>query len=305
MELSTLFIQQGTVFILMLVGLILKKKGIIDVAGRTTLTDLCINVIIPCNIFKSFLMNSTMEMLRACLLTIVVGFAIEGFCLVLNKFLFNKFPDKKKKILQYGTLVTNAGFLGTAIVEGIYGAEGVMYGAIFLIPMRIIMWSAGTAYFVSDGGVDKKKIIKNIVTHPCLVAVYLGTVFLLTQWKVPGILLKPIQYIGNCNTAITMIIVGTILADEKLITVFTDGFSYVFSAFRLLVLPAVCYGLCLLLGMSGTALGVSVLMIGMPMASTTAIFAARYGSDASFATKCVVLSTLLSMLTIPLWGAIL
>ena len=97
-----------------------------------------------------------------------------------------------------------------------------------------------------------------------------------------------------------MFIIGTILSKVDLRTVLTPVSAF-FSVFRLLLLPAVAFGLCLLLGMDRVATGVSVIMTGMPAGSTAAIFAARYGSDAPFATKCVVLTTLLSMVTIPLW----
>jgi len=76
----------------------------------------------------------------------------------------------------------------------------------------------------------------------------------------------------------------------------------VFSILRLLLLPLAAYGIGLLLGLDRVSLGVSTLMSGMPAGATAAIFAARYGSDAHFATKCVVISTLLSMLTLPFWG---
>ena len=112
--------------------------------------------------------------------------------------------------------------------------------------------------------------------------------------------MQPITYIGNCNSAITMFIIGTILAHVDLRTIVNKTTVW-FSVFRLLLLPGIAFGLSLLLEMDRVAAGVSVIMTGMPAGSTAAIFAARYGSDAPFATKCVVLTTLLSMVTIPLW----
>jgi predicted permease len=97
-----------------------------------------------------------------------------------------------------------------------------------------------------------------------------------------------------------MFIVGTILADVKLPTI-VNRHTITFSVFRLAILPAIALGLGRLLGLDNVSLGISVLMTGMPAGATAAIFAARYGSDAPFATKCVVMSTLLSMLTLPLW----
>ena len=126
---------------------------------------------------------------------------------------------------------------------------------------------------------------------------------MITGFRPPAVILKPIQYLGNCNTALTMIIVGTILADVPLLSIFSKA-TLSFSALRLALLPAAAFGIGLLLGLDNVSHGVSVLMTGMPAGATAAILAARYGSDAEFATKCVVMSTLLSMITLPLWAHI-
>ena len=175
-----------------------------------------------------------------------------------------------------------------------------MYASIFLIPMRIVMWSVGTTYFVADAEIDKKKVIRNILTHPCLVAVYLGLVCMVTQVRLPAVITETVRYIGSCNSAITMFIVGTILADVKLSTIFSRD-TLLIGLVRLLALPAAALGIGTLLRLGGVPLGVSVLMTGMPAGATAAIFAARYHSDAPFATRCVVMTTLSSMLTLPLW----
>lgn len=178
---------------------------------------------------------------------------------------------------------------------------GVLYTSIFLIPMRIVMWSVGTTYFVAGETVEKRKAIKNVLTHPCLVAIYLGLLCMVTQVQLPSVILNTVKYIGNCNSALTMFIVGTILTDAPLKSIVSRD-TVKFSLLRLALLPAAALGVGLLLHLEPTALGVSVLMTGMPAGATAAIFAAKYGSDAPFAARNVVFTTLLSMLTLPLWA---
>ena len=300
MKLSDLISLQGTLFAMMLIGAWLKKRGIIDENGKRCLTDLCVNIIIPCNIFRSCLIEFNMEIFRACGLLLLSAVLLQMLCLLLNRFLFNRYPPQRKKVLQYCTIVPMSGFLGNPIAEGLYDSLGVLYTSIFLIPMRIVMWSVGTTYFVADAKVEKKKVIRNILTHPCLMAVYLGLICMVTQISLPAIITKTVGYVGSCNSAMTMFIVGTILADVKLSTILNKD-TVLFSIFRLLLLPAVALGGGMLLGLDTVALGVSVLMTGMPAGATAAIFAARYGSDANFATRCVVFTTLVSMVTLPLW----
>lgn len=300
MEIFELFQLQGTLFAMMLVGALLKRRGMIDENGKRCLTDLCVNVIIPCNIFKSCLIEFNIGIFRSCSLLLLSAIAMQVICLLLNQWIFNRYPVQRKKVLQYCTIVSMSGFLGNPIVEGIYNETGVMYASIFMIPMRIVMWSVGTTYFVANSVVDKKKVMKNVLTHPCLMAVYLGLICMITQLPLPTVVTETVRYIGSCNSAISMFIIGTLLADVKLSSIVNRD-TAAFSVFRLGILPAVALGLGFLLGLDRMPLGISVLLTGMPAGATAAIFAARYESDAMFATRCVVLTTLLSMLTLPVW----
>lgn len=300
MSITDLFSLQGSLFALMIVGAWLKRRGIIDANGKKTLTDLCVNIIIPCNIFKSFLIEFNKDVFLLCFRLLIAAVLLQILCLTLNTKIFNKYPVKRKKVLQYCTIVPMSGFLGNPIAEAIYSSMGILYTSIFLIPMRVVMWSVGTTYFVADEKMDKKKVLKNVMTHPCLVAVYLGLFFMITQLHLPAFLTSTVKYISSCNSAVSMFIVGTILADVSLPTIINkDGL--LFSAFRLVILPAIAYGLGIVLGLDNVSHGVSVLMTGMPAGATSAIFAARYGSDAEFATRVVVLTTLISMITLPIW----
>ncbi len=121
---------------------------------------------------------------------------------------------------------------------------------------------------------------------------------MVTQVKLPAVITVTVKYLGDCNSALTMLIVGTILADVKITTIFNKD-TAMFSVFRLIILPAAA--LVVGLGLDAISLGISVLMTGMPAGATAAIFAARYDSDALFATRCVVMTTLMSMLTLPVW----
>ena len=143
---------------------------------------------------------------------------------------------------------------------------GALYTSIFLIPMRIVMWSAGTTYFVAGETVEKKKLIKNVLTHPCLVAIYLGLLCMVTQVQLPSVILNTVKYIGNCNSALTMFIVGTILTDAPLKSIVSRDTVKVQLDCGSQLLPAAALGVGLLLHLEPTALGVSVLMTGMPRA---------------------------------------
>lgn len=319
MDVAGLWTLQCMMFLLAAFGAILKRKGILKEESRGIITDLVMYGLLPCNIINSFRMEFDLEILKRFALVLGMSMAVQIISYGLSRVLYNHKPDAVKRVLQYCTIVSNSGFLGLPIVEGVFGAEGMMYASVYIIPMRVMMWSAGIACFTTSP--DMKSVVKKISVHPCIVAVYiglglmflqvpLGTVygeFLQTDESLRVVIQtlvlaldKAVKSLGGCTTAITMILIGTMLADMKLKDM-VDLDALLISAVRLGLLPGMLLAGCRIFGLDPLLAGICVLITGMPAGSTSAILAAKYGCDYMFATKCVVVSTLLSMLTIPLW----
>lgn len=298
MNFQNLFEMQGMLFTLMLLGAFLRKRGIVTDEGKALLTDLVVDVTLPCSIIKSFQIEFSSDILRSCMVIFLVAIAIQVGSMALGFVLYPGADPKHKKVLQYATICSNAGILGNPIAEGIFGSLGLLYASVYLIPQRTFMWSAGLTYFTECP--DKKTLAKKVLTHPCIIAVFIGLVLMVSQMKLPGFINQTVITIGNANTAVSMILIGTILAGVPLKTLAGKTTCY-YSFVRLVLMPFLVWGFCRLLSVDTLVSNVSVVLAGMPAASVTAILAAKYGADAEFATKCVVFSTLLSMVTVPLW----
>ncbi len=132
----------------------------------------------------------------------------------------------------------------------------------------------------------------------------LGILLMFTGWKLPAPVTDAVDYIGNCNTAFSMMAVGMILVDIN-VKDFWDRTVAKFTFHRLVVIPAVVYGVCSFLPLDKNAFGICVLLAAMPAGATTSILAEKYGVDSPFATKMVIFSTLLSLPTICLWSMVL
>jgi hypothetical protein len=147
-------------------------------------------------------------------------------------------------------------------------------------------------------------VVKKVITHPCIVAVYIGLFLMITQLPLPAFLGDTIKTVGNCTTTVSMVLIGTILAevDPKSMV---DKMIIKYTIIRLVFIPAVVFLFCRLFAVPSLLAGVSVLLTEMPAGSTTAILAAKYDGDYIFATKCVVVSTLCSLISVPLWCMIL
>jgi predicted permease len=302
MDYNRLLNLQGMLFLLVAAGVVLRKKGILPEGAKAILTDLVIYLILPCNIIQSFFIEFNLDILKGFAVILTIAALIQMGCLMLAKVLYNREPESRKKVLQYGTVCSNAGFMGNPIAEGVYGAEGLMYASIFLIPQRIVMWSAGVSYFTESP--DRKTVVKKVLTHPCIIAVYIGLVLMITRLPVPAFLQNTIRSVGSCTTTVSMVLIGAILAEVEPGSILDWGIiRYAF--IRLFLLPLLVYLCCRAFHVTPLLSGVSVLLTGMPAGSTTAILAAKYDGDYIFATKCVVVTTLLSLVTIPLWCMVL
>lgn len=298
MNFTDLFNLQIMMFIMMGIGFFLRKKDIITTPGKLVLTDLVIDLILPCNIISAFCMDFSKEILMQGLAILIISCLNQVMCVILAYTLYRKFPKEQKMVLQYGTICSNAGFLGNPVAQGIYGPIGLLYASIYLIPQRIIMWSAGVSFFTESP--NKKTLAKKVLTHPCIVAVLIGIVLMVSQIQLPVFLGNTIDNIGDCTTAIVMILIGAILAEadiKTMVTKTTAGYSLL----RLIIIPVIVLIGCKLAGMSALVTGLSTILAAMPAGTTTVILAVKYNGDEEFATKCVVLTTVLSMIMIPIW----
>ena len=188
--------------------------------------------------------------------------------------------------------------MGNPNAEGVFGAQGLIYASIYLVPQRIVMWTAGIACFTESG--SPREVIKKVATHPCIVSVYIGLALMIGQLPLPEFLGMTIKAVGGCTTALSMLLIGTIFADLDLSGMVSMPVLR-FTLVRLVVIPGIAYLGCRLCGVDRLVTGVSVLLAGMPAGSTTAILANKYQGDVEFATKCVVFSTLMTLVTVPLW----
>lgn len=293
---------QITIFLLIGIGFFVKRKKIVGKEGQKNLNDLVIYVILPCNILKAFMVEFEDNMAQEFLAVLLLSIATQVLFVIYGKLVFKKYPEGKRKCLQYGTICSNAGFLGNPVAEGVFGSYGLVLASIFLIPMRIMMWSEGLATF--SGNTDMKDTLKRVCTHPCIIACVIGIVLMISGYRFPEPITKTIGYLGNCNTAMSMCIIGMILEAIQFKELF-DKTVLIYTLHRLVLLPLIILVGVYFLPVSSIVKGLIVLLSAMPAGATTSILASKYDMEPEFATKMVITSTLLSIPTICIWSIFL
>lgn len=292
---------QSVLFVYLAAGLLCRKLRIISDEMRARLTDFVLFVTLPCMIFHSFSVEFSLEILQRSALALTIAAAIAIVSLAVGA-VYRGMPEEKRAVMRFGTLVNNAVFGGIPIVSELYGSEAVFLSSFFVIPQRILMWTVGVGMFAA--GDRRKGGVWKVLKMPTVVAVYLGLVRMILQLPLPGFLDTALHGLGSCTSPLAMVLVGAILADTRLRELF-DPAVFVLTAIRQLLLPGLLLLALKLLHTETVMTGVSVILTAMPVGSTTAILAKKYGADDRFASRSVFLSTVLSLLTVPLIAAFL
>lgn len=291
-----MFNIQIVLLIYLLCGILCRKVNIITKTNQKQFVAFVLNILMPCMVFNSF-KSITISMLFDALLVLILSLSVCLIALIVGRFAFKNFPDDKKNILRYATLVNNAGFAGLPLASAMYGDQGLIYASIFLIPIRIFMWSAGIT-MLSNNKVNHKKVFFQLMKNPNIIAVVLGMLRGLFQIPLPSFLDTGLANLSSCVSPMSMIIIGAIISDIKLNTLLEKGvISYTF--IRLILMPILILEITSILGIDSTIVGVCSILTGMPAATSTALLASQYNCNVEFASKIVFTTTIGSLITAP------
>ncbi len=289
---------QLTLFAYMAAGLICRKIGIITDSSRKYFNAMLTKIALPCTICASFLINITAEEMAQAGLMLVVSACI---CLLgygIALLLFRKTDERRRGPMYFGTMFSNAGNAGLPVVSMVFGELGVLYTSFFLIPIRVFMWTLGLSFFNKEE--DGKSKWKKLMLNPCLLAVFVGLGLTALPFDIPSALQTPVRNIGSMVGPLSMMIIGSTLTDMKPVEIVKDKSAWALSALRLVLIPLVVMGVMRLLNLPEMMWQVAVVITAMPVATLTVVFAETSGGDHLSASRCVILSTLLSLVTVPL-----
>lgn len=297
MVLQNMLTMQMVMFALIVIGFLVRKKGVIGSEARKDMIDFCLFVTLPFNILHSFLGEWDFTMLASCGLILLLSVGYNAVSILASFLLYRKAEDRKQKTLRYGTIVSNGGFLGNPVLEGIYGTSGAFYASIFMFPVRIVMWSVGVSVFLKG---QRQNVWKKILTNPCIVVMFIGAAIMTVGITLPEFALKTISGISNCNMPLSMMLIGMFLAEINPKGMI-DRTMVFYTGIRLVGIPLIVFVITACLPIDSMLRGITVIMAGMPAPITTALLSAKYGGDEKYATGMIFLSTIASLITLPVW----
>lgn len=293
----TVLESQTTLILYFLIGVFLKRRKILSDNGVQDLTALVVNALLPMSIFDSFQIDLTSGDYQMGVLLLVLSGGICLLSYLLGLVLFRRHPADKQRVMRYSALISNCTFVGLPLLNALYGARGVFYASVFVIPNRFFMWSLGVMMF-ENRSVDMGKTIKKLLWNPCIVACFLGLAAALLPFSAPGVLTKVTGSLSACTGPMSMLTIGAILAQVDIRHSWNwDTLSISFV--RLLLIPLIVQILLLLLKVDPQVIAVSVLLTGMPLANTVVLLAKQYDCQVELAAQATLVSVLLSLITVP------
>ena len=293
MLISILLRQIAIMALLMAVGILLSRRGFLSPQGTKDLGAILLRIIIPCVIVKSYITTYSRERLLE--LALSAGLALVAFILAMG--IAYLVYGKRRRIENFASAFCNAGFIGIPLAQAVIGDEGVFYMAASVALLNLFQWTYGV-YIMTD----RKDSIraKTIVKNPVVIAIVVGIALFLSRLPVPGIVTSTLGYIAGMNTPVAMILMGTYMAKlpwRKLL----DKRAYGCVLFRLVVIPAVVLAVFWALPITNQNVALAAyLAAATPVGANICVFAQQYDCDYEFSVVTVCLSTVLSIVTVPL-----
>lgn len=287
---------QVTLFLLILAGALGKKLGVITEGFQDGLSKFLVNMVLPCSILNAFAGGASAGLWRQSVQILAIVVALHLFYILLSAVLYGRKPPQRGAVLKFAVLCPNTNFMGMPVIGGIYGDAGTLLLSIALFPVRVFIYTVGISYFVIG---QSGRWIFRLLKNPTVWAVLIGAVMLAFDLRFPAPAQKAVSALAACTTPLSMILIGGVVGKLKK-EMLRDAEVWRFCFLRLILIPALLLFVLCLLPLDPVACGVAVLMSALPAGAMTVIYTKEYQKDENFAAACVVFSTLLSVLTIPL-----
>jgi len=290
--------QTLTMFLLMAIGFILYRTKKLTDKGNRELGTILLYLTLPCVIISSYLTEASPEKYRLMGISAAAGASALLVAILMSRFFFGS----RRRMEHFCCSFSNAGFIGIPVIEAAIGEEAVFFVATFIALLNVFQWVYGAPVLAGNG---KNPMSAKLWTNPVLVAFVIGLLLFLTQLRLPAVVSGAIRMLKNMNTPLAMIILGAYLGQMKLGELFTDGWTYLCSAWRLIAIPIVTFlALCLFPAKYLDIKLVVLIAASAPVGSNAPIFAERCGADSAQAVRCVSMSTIFSIVTLPVLVAL-
>ena len=294
----TVFEKILILFLMIAAGYVCGKRNIVSEDGAKEMSSVLFYVVTP-GVIISSLQSAIGEV---SLTNLAVSGALSavsfGIFIGVSFLLYRGEEPERRNLLRFASVYSNCGFIGLPLVQGLIGAKGVVYASVYIAVYNLFVWTHGlTVMGGKSGGSRWKKLAFN----PGVIGLIVGFFLFAFSIRLPEVLLKPLNYFSDVNTPLAMIVIGFYIARVPFRSMFEDRCLYRLSFYRLLLLPAICFAVLLLFHADRTVFLSMLILDAAPAGANAVMFAAQFGGDTKLASRAVALTTLFSLLTLPVF----
>lgn len=308
MEIKIVITQITILAVVVIIGAVAAKFRVFTSDSKDVLSKIIFNISLPLMLFTNFFRLDATPRLVSNSFTVL---SVSGFIilfLLLTGWLVSKIfrlKGMEAAVFKTHSMFGNTIFLGFPLITALYGYEGLLYASMFQLVSSILMWTVGVIILSQGNGISWKKSLLRVV-NPNTIATLSGLFFFLLSVKLPAVLLKPMTDLGSANTWLSMLYIGAMLVFSNVAGMLRRKSLYILSFSRLVLGPSllilIFYFLGSVAGFSPDKLVTSVIILeaSMPCMATVVIMAKEFGSDDALAVGNVFVSTIFSIITLPL-----
>ena len=290
---STVTYQVVIMFLLAGIGALMFRSGKISLEGSKSIGSILVNLSLPAVIINGFLVERTPERITGLLLSALLAAVTLALAILAAWICFRKDP-----MAQFAAAFSNPGFFGIPIILSCLDNGAIFYIAAYVAFLNLLQWSYGVSLLT---GATENITPKRLLTAPFVIAIEIGAFFFLTGFPVPGILAKTVTHLANLNTPLAMFATGVYLAQTDPKKMVRKAVLYKISVVKLLVVPLLAMVILALLPKAYFDLKLTLLIAAAcPTGTNIAVYAQLHDRDFGYAVETVAVTTILSLLTLPL-----
>lgn len=292
--------QVATLFLMVAAGFALVKLGKFTKETLSQLSFLLLYVVGPCLMIESFQVESSPELLQDLGVSALVTLGLYVVYILISLCLFRRQGPDQRDVLRFGVVYGNCGFMGLPLLLSILGPQALIYGALALGIFNVSTWTHG---IVTMGG-RRFLSVRSALINPGIIGLAIGLLLFFTQIRLPSPVGNAVSFVAGVNTPLAMLVIGGQMAGANLGQVIRRPILYASAGIKLLLIPAVTTVILLPLHLSPMLYCTCVILAAAPTAGVTSMFAQRFERDTATAAQSITLSTLLCILTLPLFAVL-
>lgn len=291
-----------TLFAIVIVGYGAGKLGYLGGDFDRQLSRLVINLTCPALILSSAMTGELPDrkyILPLLLISIVTYAILTGVAFLLPRYLTRQKSDEGA--VGFALMFGNVGFMGYPVVASIFGHEAVFYAAVLNVVNTFVVFTVGTMLITGKSEVEERRFQKKVLYSTPMLAAYLTMLIVILRIdNIPEWISQPLIMLGNITVPAALLIIGSSMSNLSVRSLLGNRTVYATTLFRLILLPVGIYYLSLLLGFSQFVASLNMVVIAMPVATYGTILCLKYNKDTTFMAEVTFITTLLSVITIPI-----